>query len=109
MSEEYPDFGVDEMLALWAEGKWDDCRKRKQVMWCDMHGWDYADEGDWTQDCKYQQCTNIIQHLASGRCFEVSASRSGSYHTDWHYNFDSEPAEVQKTVVMEPVERWVCI
>lgn len=109
MSEEYPDFSVEEMLALWESGKWDDCRKRSQVFNCDMHGWDYAEEGDFCQDSKYQHATNVIKHLASGRCFEVSASRSGSYHTEWYYTYDSDPYEVKavekvvKTIVWEAV------
>lgn len=105
MSEE-KDFSVEEMLSLWKEGSWDECRKRSQIVNCDMYGWEFAEEGDFTQDHKYQYCTSVIRHIQSGRCFEVSCSRSGSYHTDWYYTYDSDPVEVHKVVVMEPVERW---
>lgn len=109
MSEEYPDFSVDDMLALWKEGSWDDCRKRSQIINCDMYGWEFEVEGEFTQDHKYQYCTSVIKHIASGRCFEVSCSRSGSYHTDWYYTYDSDPYEVKKvekvvkTIVWEAV------
>lgn len=109
MSEEYPDFSVDDMLALWKEGSWDDCRKRSQITSCDMYGWEFEEEGDFTQDHKYQYCTSVIKHIASGRCFVVNCSRSGSYHTDWYYTYDSDPCEVKKvekvvkTIVWEAV------
>lgn len=106
---EHPDFTPEEMLALWAEGSWDECRKRKQILNCDMWGWEYAVEDDWSQDSKYQHCTHVIHHIASGRCFEVYGSRSGSYHTDWNYTFDSDPVEVRKEIIMKPVERWVAV
>lgn len=109
MSEEYPDFCVEDMLALWAEGSWDECRKRSQIVNCDIHGWEYAEEGDFTQDHKYQYASHVIRHIKSGRCFEVSCSRSGSYHSDWYYTYDSDPVEVKsvekvvKTIFWEPV------
>ena len=107
MSEEYPDFTVEEMLALWAEGEWDECRKRGQILWCDMHGWEYAEEGGWTQDHKYQYCDHVIRHIESGRCFQVSASRSGSYHTDWYYTYDNDPIEVKEVEKIITTKTWV--
>lgn len=106
---EYPDFSVDEMLELWRSGSWDECRKRKQIINCDMYGWEYEVEGDWSQDGKYQHCTHVIKHEASGRCFEVSAARSGSYHSEWYYTFDNDPVEVRKEIVMQPVEKWIAV
>lgn len=109
MSEEYPDFSVDDMLELWKEGSWDECSKRSQVVGCDMYGWEYAQEGEFTQDGKCQYSTSIIRHIQSGRCFQVSCSRSGSYHTDWYYTYDNDPVEVKavekvvKTIIWEAV------
>lgn len=83
------------MLELWASGKSDDCRTRSMIFSCDMEGWEEAEEGDWTQDHKYQMCENVIRHIESGRCFQISASRSGSYHSDWYYSYDSDPLGMQ--------------
>lgn len=83
------------MLELWESGEWDDCRKRSQIVSCDMEGWEFAEEGDYTQDHKYQYCTSVIRHIESGRCFMVYSSRSGSYHTDWYYTYYDAPAEVK--------------
>lgn len=99
----------EEMLALWASGKSDDCRIRKGIFWGDMEGWEEAEEGEWTQDCKYQQCENVIRHTESGRCFEISASRSGSYHTDWYYSFDGDPVEVKQEERVVKSLVWVAV
>lgn len=74
-------------------------------------GSDYLDfevvvEGDWVQDHKYQYMDTIIKF--ADKFYEISQSRSGSYHTDWYYN-DSEIREVKPvervitTIVYEPV------
>lgn len=107
--DEEKDFSVEEMLELWASGKWDDCRKRSQVYSADMCGWEVEEDGDFCQDHKYQQGTNIIKHVASGRCFEVSCSRSGSYHTDWYYTYDSDPVEVKKVIKVIKQEIWEAV
>lgn len=100
---------VEEMLELWRSGSWDDCRKRSQVFNADMWGWEVEDEGDFCQDHKYQQATNIIKHVESGRFFEVSCSRSGSYHTDWYYTYDDEPFEVKKVIKVIKQETWEAV
>ena len=101
------DFSVDDMLALWKEGSWDECWKRSQIVNCDMYGWEYAEEDDFTQDHKYQHAQHVIRHIASGRCFSVSVSRSGSYHSDWYYTYDSEPVEVKQVEKVTVVKSWV--
>lgn len=108
MSED-KDFTVEEMFELWKSGSWDDCRKRRQVFSADMTGWDTEEDGDFTQDHKYQHCTNVIKHLESGRCFEVSCSRSGSYHSDWYYTYDSDPYEVKKVEKVVKTYEWVAV
>lgn len=109
MSEEYPDFSVEDMLALWAECSYDECRKRNQVVNCDMHGWEYAEEGDFCQDHKYQNATHVIRHIKSGRCFMVSCSRSGSPFTDWYYTYDTDPVEVREEKKVVTVTNWVSL
>lgn len=106
INDDEPDFSPEDMLALWKEGSWDDCRKRSQIMNCDMYGWDFEEEGDFTQDHKYQYASNIIKHMKSGRCFEVSCSRSGSYHTDWYYTYDNDPVEVRKVEKVIKTTVW---
>lgn len=106
LDDDEPDFSVEEMLTLWKEGSWDECRKRSQVFNADMCGWDMEEEGDFTQDHKYQYATNIIKHIKSGRFFEVSCSRSGSYHSDWYYTYDNDPFEVKQVSKTITVKSW---
>lgn len=103
---EYPDFSVEEMLKLWADGSYDDCRKRRQIINCDMHGWEYAEEGDYEQDDKYQYATYVIRHIASGRCFMVNSARSGSPFSDWYYSFDGNPVEVTPVEKVIKITEW---
>lgn len=100
---------VQEMLDQWKSGSWDECSLRSQIVEGDMDGWDIVEEGDFTQDHKYQYCTNVIRHIESGRCFEVSCSRSGSYHTDWYYTYDSDPVEVKQVEKVTVVKTWVAV
>ena len=41
------------------------------------------DAGEWIQDGKCQYQDSIYK--VNGRYFNVQQSRSGSYHTDWHF------------------------
>lgn len=100
---------VQEMLDQWKSGSWDECKFRRQIFNCDLDGWDIVEEGDFTQDHKYQYCTNIIRHIESGRCFEVSCSRSGSYHTDWYYTYDNDPFEVKQVEKVTVVKTWEAV
>lgn len=49
--------------------------------------------GEWQQDGKYQNAEHIVQ--LNGEYFSILESRSGSYHSDWHYG----------TAYIAPVER----
>lgn len=50
-------------------------------------------EGDWTQDHKYQTCETVVDF--KGHLFEIQQSRSGSYHTDWFYS-DTQVVPVER-------------
>jgi len=56
-------------------------------------------DDDWTQDCKYQ--FNDCVYEKDGEFFQISNSRSGSYHTDWYYDTASvqQVKKVEKVVV----------
>lgn len=69
-------------------------------------GFEEVEEGEWTQDYKYQQSTTIVKHTESGRCFEVHQRRSGSYHTDWYYCEPQVGNEVRKVKKLVEVEQW---
>ncbi|WP_426101496.1 hypothetical protein [Pseudomonas sp. PSPC3-3] len=71
-----------------------------------------VEEGEWTQDHKYQQCDFIVKHLATGKFYSFYVSRSGSYHTDWYYSYEDEGAElheVQKVTETITREVWQAV
>lgn len=75
---------------------------------CLGEDWECIEEGDWTQEHKYQSCKMIVKHYASGRHFIIWRNRSGSYYSDWYYSDSAidEVKQVTKTVV---VTEWVAI
>lgn len=67
-----------------------------------------VEEGDWTQEHKYQYAEHIIKHEPSGRHFCISQSRSGSYHSDWYYG-ESDLSEVKQVTETITVTKWVAV
>ena len=65
-----------------------------------------VEEGDWTQEHKYQGAQHIVQHVASGQYFGISQSRSGSHFSDWYYDA-SEIYGVHQVTETVVVTKWV--
>ena len=57
------------------------------------------EEGRWVSGgkCEYYEC--IVKDQLTYRYYRVTASRSGSYHSDWHYAYDTKAVEVVKKPV----------
>lgn len=73
---------------------------------CGSGDWEIEEEGDWTQDCKYQNQTNIVKHVPTGKFYSYSIYRSGSPFSDWHYGHEdgdypelTEVVKAERTVV----------
>lgn len=69
---------------------------------------DIVEEGEWTQEGKYQEAEHIVKHGPSGRHFCISQSRSGSYHSDWYYG-ESGLCEVKCITEVVTVTKWVAV
>lgn len=98
----------EELVALWEASDDGDGSSRHNVLNADgyFEGWEAVDDGEWTQDGKYQSCSRIVKHTESGRCFCVNAGRSGSYHSDWYYSYDALTEVVAQTKTITVTE-WV--
>lgn len=70
----------------------------KETPWLeDIAGLEVLEEGEWEQDHKYQHRSSVV--LFEGQTFDISESRSGSYHTDWYYDSSYiTPVEAHKEV-----------
>lgn len=73
---------------------------------CGTGEWEIEDVGDWTQDGKYQNKTNIVKHIPTGKFYSYSIYRSGSPFSDWHYGHEdgdypelTEVVKAERTVV----------
>lgn len=67
-----------------------------------------VDSGEWEQDGKYQNCYFIYKHNETGEHFRMWIGRSGSYHTDWDYNFyDTQLTKVREEEVVTTVWKAV--
>lgn len=71
----------------------------------DAEGVTIVEDGEWTQEHKYQTCFTVVEFC--GELFGILRSRSGSYHSDWHYSdvdvYPVEEKEQTKVVVAYPV------
>lgn len=84
------------------------CRDDHCLSLDDLPDGDFVEvaDGDWTQDCKYQHSETVVQHVPTGRYFEIHNSRSGSYHTDWYYS-TAEVFEVERVEKVVTTVTWV--
>lgn len=57
------------------------------------------DEGRWEDNGKYQTLKIIIQDLSTEKYYSIGQTRSGSYFTDYNYEFDSIAYEVRPVEV----------
>jgi hypothetical protein len=64
------------------------------------------EEGEWTQDYKYQNLTTIVKHVETDTFWAIHQSRSGSYHTDWYYN-DPDCNQVKPVEETITIVKWV--
>lgn len=61
----------------------------RDFVWEGDEEYDLIEEGDYTQDGKYQFATNVYEHLPTGKYYALDTSRSGSYHSDWYYDYEN--------------------
>ena len=50
--------------------------------------WEVVEEGEWTQDHKYQHKESVVKHVPTGKYYSYGISRSGSPFTDWYYSYE---------------------
>lgn len=69
-----------------------------------------VDDDDWSQEHKNQYRCSVYKHIESDTYFQLSESRSGSYHTDWYYDMPEITLvkRVEKVVTRTEVT-WVPI
>lgn len=53
--------------------------------------YEVIDEGDWDDQGKYQYKTMIVKNKETGKFYEYTIQRSGSYFSDYYYSTDGEP------------------
>ena len=63
--------------------------------------WEVIEEGDWTQDYKYQHKESIVKHIPTGKFYQYWVSRSGSPFTDWCYSYEYGDYPILYEVVQE--------
>lgn len=88
MSEE-----VDKLLAIWDETYGDGDEEQ---------GLTIVEEGEWIDDGKYSYRNTIVKW--NDKFWNISESRSGSYHTDYYYN---DPEAYEVTPRTETITRTV--
>lgn len=60
-----------------------------------------VEELDWDDDGKYSHGGRIFEF--EGKNYQLSISRSGSYHTDYYFDFTLECQEVEQVTITRKV------
>ena len=55
---------------------------------CGSDVWEVVEDGEWTQDHKYQYKESVVKHIPTGKFYLYGVSRSGSPFTDWYYSYE---------------------
>lgn len=90
-----------------------DPEEAKLLVWEDLEDFEVYDESDdWVQEGKYQSCEVIYKQMSTGKFFSAILERSGSYHTDWDYNYEWAGLELTEVELREKVitvREWVAV
>ncbi len=62
----------------------------------DTEDYKVIEEGDWVSSGKYEEKECIIQDINTGKYYRIFADRTGSYYSDYYYNYYSEAVEVEQ-------------
>ena len=62
----------------------------------DTEDYKVIEEGDWVSSGKYEEKECIIQDINAGKYYRIFADRTGSYYSDYYYNYYSEAVEVEQ-------------
>lgn len=65
--------------------------------------WEVIEEGEWEGE-KYMVKTNLVRHKDTGAFYHLSQSRSGSYFTDWEYDFPDLDVTEVRPIIVEVIE-----
>ena len=75
---------------------------------CGSDEWEVVEDGEWTQDHKYQYKESFVKHIPTGKFYQYTVSRSGSPSTDWYYSYElgdypelCEVTQEERTIVQK--------
>lgn len=77
------------------------------IFWDDHEEYNSVYESDWVQEHKYQFGIKIVQNKETKKFYQLDIGRSGSYHTDWYYNYPEEMYEVKLVQETKVIDNWV--
>lgn len=73
--------------------------------------WLLVEKGDWVQDGKYQEQTNIVRDNRTGLYYRYSLTRSGSPFSEWYYTHEDESehylVQVEQRTRTITITEWV--
>ena len=75
---------------------------------CGSDVWEVVEDGEWTQDHKYQYKESVVKHIPTGKFYQYGVSRAGSPFTDWGYSYEygdypdlCEVTQEERTIVQQ--------
>lgn len=67
--------------------------------------WELVDGDEWVSEGKYEHRNPIIKNLETGKFYQALLTRTGSYYSDYDYQYHDELVEVKQKQVT--VTTWV--
>ena len=82
----------------------------RQIWREDHPNYEMEEDTSWEDEGKYQYCYPVVKNVASGKFYSFCVQRSGSYFTDYDFDFpDNRLTEVQKIKKVVETKEWVAV
>ena len=65
----------------------------------EIEGYEHIDRNEY-EDCKWYVTDLIIKELSSGNFYKFTVSKTGSYYSDWTYEYCNKGVRVQPKEVV---------
>lgn len=82
----------------------------RQVAGEDHEDWELIEEDGWDDEGRYQSTSFVVKYIPTGKFYRGSYSRSGSYFTDWEYEYyDTTLYEVEEVTETRVITTWKAV
>jgi hypothetical protein len=78
----------------------------RDLVYEELEDFEVVEAGKWIDYGKYQHNDVIVKQCSTGKFFSYRISRSGSYHSDFYYNYEYEGVTLTE---VEPITKTITV